>query len=416
MDAKIEKLPTTIGPDGGPRLAQANGERIDIQPVVDWLKPIIEECQEEMDVTCRLPQRLVDAMFDAGIFATMLPREVGGLELHTIDYMDLSYELGRIDGTVAWIVNVQSGVLPLLAPDVMNELREQAGGRWIPSGSHSAIGNARLVEGGYRFSGQWAFASGSPWATHLTAYAQVVDDDGEPVLEDGEPIFLDGVIPTAEVDHVGGWNPLGLRGSGSGRFALDDVFVPERFTLPMAVPDDAYSDRPQFHALVASQETGCVLGMAQGMIDAFAELADPDDLNSRITIARTDALLRAAKDWCWRISEQMYDLAFADEAVRYKPDVESWQACTHAGRVAKQIANEIFDAGGTNSVVVGRGIERRFRDVQTITQHEGFWEKTFKYVGQYRLTEHRPGGPRMDDHPLLGPPPGSEPAQAPTVV
>ncbi|HWI21228.1 MAG TPA: acyl-CoA dehydrogenase family protein [Baekduia sp.] len=60
---------------------------------MDSLRELIIDCEEEMDRECRLPERLVDAMDEAGIFHTWHPREFGGLELHPLDYGQLVYEV-----------------------------------------------------------------------------------------------------------------------------------------------------------------------------------------------------------------------------------------------------------------------------------------------------------------------------------
>jgi alkylation response protein AidB-like acyl-CoA dehydrogenase len=147
------------------RLPVALGERVDVMPVVEWLRPQIIEALPAIERDRRLPQELTDAMFDAGIHHVALPREFGGLELHILDLLELIFELSRISGSVGWAVVIQNGGDPLPAPDVMRELIDRVDGRWIVSGSHGKIGKARQVDGGYIVNGHFVFASGAPWAT-----------------------------------------------------------------------------------------------------------------------------------------------------------------------------------------------------------------------------------------------------------
>jgi alkylation response protein AidB-like acyl-CoA dehydrogenase len=398
-------------------LPQALGERIDVLPTVDSLRQLILDSEEEMDRERRLPEPLVDALDEAGIFRTWHPREFGGLELHTLDYMQLVYELARINGSVAWIATIHNGAIPLLPPDLMAELREQSKGLWRVSGSHGRIGKAVRVEGGYRFTGDWVFATGAPWASHITATVYLVDENNEPVRDPdtGFEVLLDGIFPRDAVNYRGNWNSIGLRGTASGEFSLDDVFIEERFAFSFAEDTKAsYSDRPQFRMM--PMDAGVCLGIARGMLDAVIELAsqraakqDPSSYRTlgtteshQIKIAQADTQVRAAWEFAKATAERAYDLVFdGDEAAQYERGIVLVQATLHAVHVAKQVSTTIFDIAGADSLFPDRGIERRFRDVQTAGQHTLFTEHNFAPLGLYYLTRDRPGGPEMDS--MFGP-------------
>ncbi|HWI20999.1 MAG TPA: acyl-CoA dehydrogenase family protein [Baekduia sp.] len=405
-----------------PRLPKALGERIDIVPVVDALRPLIAASEAQMDEERRLPQPLVDALREAGIFHTLYPRELGGLELHVEDFMDLTFELSRIDGSVGWIAVIQNGLSALLAPAAMSELMRSSGGPLIVSGSHGRIGDAVRVDGGYRFTGRWAFASGAPWATHLTAYARVSDGDGNPIVDpaNGGPVYIDGLFPKASADYVGGWHSMGLRGTASGQFSLEDAFIEERFTTA-GPPHEAYTDRAVFRAPLPGALAAVMLGIAQGAVDAFVELSKrpargdswgnrADELGShplhQIDLAHADGLIRAARSWVWTTTQRALDVAFEDdESLRYEVLVESLQATTYGARIAKQAINLIFDVAGTDAVIIGQGIERRFRDLHTAAQHSYTLETSYRPIGQYYLSRGLRDGPEIDTEGSMLPPP-----------
>ena len=145
---------------GVPVLAVGRGDRVDVRPVIEYLRPFIVAAQATADVERRIPETLIVELERVGVFRAFLPREVGGLELHPTDEMELLYELGRIDAATAWAALGQNGGMMLPAPDVIEELRTAAGGRWITAGSHSTVGRAVVDGEGYRIYGQWHFASG----------------------------------------------------------------------------------------------------------------------------------------------------------------------------------------------------------------------------------------------------------------
>jgi alkylation response protein AidB-like acyl-CoA dehydrogenase len=405
------------------RLPQALGQRVDIQPFVAAMAPMIREAEAHIEAECALPQWLVDELYERGYFHTLHPRELGGLELHPLDWLDLLFEVARIDGSVAWIGSVQCGLTPLLSLGAMEELRERVGERWIAAGSSGRIGVAYPVEGGYRVSGDFAFASGSPWATVMTALATVIGDDGEPVWDaaSGGPLYVDVVVPKDEVEEIGGWNPLGLRGTASGQFRLDDVFVAERFTSD-GMLDPSYGDRALFKIGGAATQghSMVTLGCAQGTIDALLTLSRRErparswanrqarlgkEQVHQVDLAHADGIVRAARGWVRDVTLRRYDTAFtADAEARFALAVEAQQAAIYASKIAKQAVNIVFDLAGSDSVVRGRGIERSLRDAYTASQHELTSPMRYQASGQYYFTRDLPDGPSITATNTLLPP------------
>ncbi|HWI21192.1 MAG TPA: YceI family protein [Baekduia sp.] len=421
------EMTADLSASGGeiPRLPQALGERIDIRPVVEGLRELIEASEPAMERDGELPAELAEALFQAGIFSAIHPREFGGLELHPIDWLDLAFELARINGSVAWLAVIQNGSMPLMAPDVMRELYAQGNGRFVPAGSHGRIGKAVPVDGGYRFTGLWAFASGAPWATHLTAFATVMGEDGEPLESPwGGPIYVDGIFPKHAVNYLGGWNSMGLRGTGSGQFSIDDGFLERRFVVENGGGHPAYEDRQLFGTgnPMSEGQSAMVLGAAQGAIDRFVALASSKVTRSsalnragrrgseqlhQVQIARAHAAVRSAKAWTWDLAARKYAFTNTKDGVaQFALTQEALEAGLHACRIGKEAVNRVFDIAGTDSVIVGRGIERCFRDVHTAGQHTLNLESNFEITGQYLLTKDRPEGPTITSELyIFGPPP-----------
>ena len=120
----------------------------------------------------------------------MLPREVGGLEAEPVEWLRLIEELARINASVGWMAFIQSGVgLTFLDPERFERFRLRGGGRLILAMSLRRLGGKAVkAEGGYRISGRWPFASGSPYATWLGGMSVVCDSAGAPVLDaNGQP-------------------------------------------------------------------------------------------------------------------------------------------------------------------------------------------------------------------------------------
>ncbi len=98
------------------------------------------------------------------------------------------------------------------------------GGR-IPTaaGSGGINGTAERIEGGYRVTGHYLFASGARHADWLLGGAPVVN--GEP----GDVIMF--VVPAEDATiHLDTWDVAGLKGSGSCDFSVTDLFIPDELT------------------------------------------------------------------------------------------------------------------------------------------------------------------------------------------
>src|SRR5580700_4419856 len=180
---------------GGMEVAQGDGGSL--LDVAHSLEPLIREHAAALEQGS-IPPPLVEALYDAGVFKAMLPREVGGLEAEPVEWLRMIEELARINASVGWMAFIQSGVgLTFLDPERFERFRARAGGRLILAMSLGRLGGTAIrVDGGYRVSGRWPFASGSPFATWLGGMSAACDRDGSPVREaNGQPRRLLAIWP-----------------------------------------------------------------------------------------------------------------------------------------------------------------------------------------------------------------------------
>jgi alkylation response protein AidB-like acyl-CoA dehydrogenase len=125
------------------------------------LAPRIAAEADRIDREKELPPELVDALADAGLFRLLVPRSIGGGELDLPSYVEVVEEIARADASTGWCVN-QSAVRA-----TTSAWMEHATARAIFGRDRDATiangplpGRAVPVDGGYRLSGHWNFASG----------------------------------------------------------------------------------------------------------------------------------------------------------------------------------------------------------------------------------------------------------------
>ena len=101
----------------------------------------------------------------------------------------------------------------------------------IHAGMFGPVGTARAIDGGYVFSGNYSFGSGTADATWIGAGA-TEEKDGEPVVTAaGLPSLLVGFFPSDAVEPRGNWDVMGLAGTGSYDYAVDSLTVDAGFTF-----------------------------------------------------------------------------------------------------------------------------------------------------------------------------------------
>ena len=206
----------------------ANSEGYGLFQAIQALEPEIRARAQAIEDAGQLPMDLVKKLTDLGCWDMLLPRAFGGLELPLPDSLEIVEELCRIDASVGW--NVQIGVssgtmCTLFAPEIAREIWSAP--RTVRyAGVFAFTGKAKAVEGGYRASGRWTFASGCHQATHVTFGCVVYDGDEARLDERGDPVLLSVLVPASDASILDTWQVSGLKGTGSADCVLEDVFVP----------------------------------------------------------------------------------------------------------------------------------------------------------------------------------------------
>src|ERR1700752_3305879 len=159
------------------------------EPPADYLErgreiaPMLAAASDEIEERRELPERIVEALIDRGFFKMLLPHSLGGAELHPLTYVQVLEEIAKADGSTAWSLGQNSGcsmTAPYLAPEIARTVFGGPRGilAWGPELPNAGGGVA--VDGGFRVTGQWGFATGSRHATWLGCHIPIFEPDGAP--------------------------------------------------------------------------------------------------------------------------------------------------------------------------------------------------------------------------------------------
>jgi indole-3-acetate monooxygenase len=365
------------------------------------LGPAITEAADQIERTQRIPEPLLSQLHAARLTRMFLPRAVDGDEVEPWVYFRAIEELSRYDGSVGWNLFVGSSaslIAPFLEPEAMHTIFDdpRAIVAWGPPNASKAI----AVPGGYRITGEWGFASGCRQATWMGAHAQVIEPDGSLRLnEAGRPIIRTLLFPEEHATHIQNWNTIGMRGTASEGYRLDDLFVPEAFSATREDPTQrrlpgrlyAFPQQGLYPVGVA----GVACGIAHAMLDAFRDLAMrktprglgrlADNAVVQSNVARMQARLDAGRAY---LVETLSDVwATADEfgVIDIPERARIRLACAHAIGEALAVADFTYKAAGVDAIFPGTPFERRFRDIHTLSQQTQSRDAHFESVGRILL-------------------------------
>src|SRR5258708_1285498 len=182
------------------------------------LLPEIKARAEEIEQARAVPRDLAEKLRTAGVFRRYVPRSHGGDEMWPDEGLTVIEELASADASLAWVAAVGSegpSFYAYLPADTYDKI--YAGGPdVIHTGVINPTGKAVRVDGGYRFSGRWSFASGSNNADYICIHG---------ILDRGQGSRL-GVVPAREVQIDDIWHVSGRMGSSSSDSTDRDLVLP----------------------------------------------------------------------------------------------------------------------------------------------------------------------------------------------
>ncbi len=365
------------------------------------LAPVIAAQAEEIERRRELPPALRQELIANGFFRLLLPRSLDGAELPPLSFVQVIEEIAKADASTAWCLNQTSGcsmTAAYLKPETAREVFGPPQGilAWGPG-----PGEARAVDGGYRVTTTFSFASGSHDATWLGAHLPIIERDGCPRLHtDGSPVIHTLLFRKSAAKMTDIWHVLGLKGTGSDQYAVEDLFVPEDFCVTRDATATRHQDGLLYRfsslQLYASGFAGVAMGIARGALDAFIELArDKIPRGGKRTlrnnnvvqsqVAQAEAKLGAARAYLLNTLKTITDEIARTGELTLDQRMMIRLAATFAIHQARDVVDIAYHAAGATAIFTANPFERRFRDIHTVSQQLQGRQEHYETVGQYRL-------------------------------
>ncbi|MBV8778376.1 MAG: acyl-CoA dehydrogenase family protein, partial [Alphaproteobacteria bacterium] len=356
---------------------------------------------DEIEKNRQTSEHVVEAMVERGIFKMLLPKSIGGGELDPLTYTAVLEILAAADGSTAWSLGQNSGcsmIAPYLSPGMAVEVFGGPRGilAWGPE--LPGAGKCSAVDGGYRVTGRWGFATGSRHASWLGAHCPVFEGDGSPRMgKNGRQVVRTIIVPKIEAKIIDNWQVLGLRGTGSDSYELTDHFVPEARTALRDDPETRHEAGPLYQftsgMIYAMSFSHVSMGIARGAYDAFIELArDKVPRGAKGTlrtnnviqsqVAQCEAKLKSARAYLRGVVAEMWQEAQAKGSIGADHHPQLRLAATWAIHQARDVVATVYHAAGATAIFESNPLERRMRDIHAGTQQGQGRPIHFETVGQ----------------------------------
>ena len=348
-----------------------------------------------------LPADIIGALHNAKLFRLLLPRSLGGDELHLKTLAQVIEMIAKADASTAWCMGQGAGcamAAAFLKPEVARRLFGPADA--VLAWGAGITGKAVATDGGYLVTGKWMFASGCANATLLGGHCHVVEADGKPRKRNDGPLDRTALFAKSKAKIHDMWHTLGLKGTASYTYEVDNLFVPEEETIDREEPSERVETGTLFifpaTQVYSAAFSALMLGIAQGMVDDLTVLAQtktPRGAASSLKesqifqsqIAVLEARLRAARAYLHNTLDEIWDKTASTRELPLIERANLKLAGTYVINQGVDIVNEAYRAAGQNAIFPTNPFEQRLRDAMSASQQTQGRPSNYVTIGRVML-------------------------------
>ena len=365
------------------------------------LRPLVEAEADAVDRELTLTRPLIDAFTRTHLFHLMVPREYGGLEADSDTILDVFEELAHQDASIGWTQMANASATAYAAFLAPEAARKMVGGQPgnVFAGQFAPRGRVVREPGGYRIAGDYGFGSGCAHAAFIGGGGFVLHDGTPEVLDSGLPAYLCFFAARDHIEFRGGWDVMGLRGTGSFDYSFPEQHVDAERTF-FLFESTVRAGGPLYHlgaALLAGLgHAGWGLGVARRALDEIEAIA-------RAGRARLGAAPLADQQFFQReLGEQMLalrsvrllvhdvfgraiDRVSRGDGLDKASSDEIMASVAYMTQVAQDVALFAYRSAGSDGLRNPSLVQRAFRDMFTGGQHLFVDRRSYESLAQDAL-------------------------------
>ncbi|MFE2598361.1 acyl-CoA dehydrogenase family protein [Streptomyces sp. NPDC059396] len=350
------------------------------------LQPLLREHAATAEANRQVPDVVIDAIAEAGLFKLATPARYGGHQSSTRTMLDVSAALAEGDGSTSWVValvnvcNWLTSLFPTKAQDDVFGADPDARVTGVLTPTSTTV----RVEGGWLVSGRWYYNSGSAHSGWAVLGIPVTDTDGT-VVDQGLAL-----VPRTDLSLEDTWFVAGMKGTASNCLTGEDFFVPEYrvISVPAAIGghyatehEDEVLSRSAFVPILTLVLAGPQLGLGRAALKYVTEKAGQKPISYTFYETQADSVavqLRIAEaalriDTAALLAEQA--AADIDEAARrdtYPDFTQRARVRAYTGWAIQNVLEAIdilLNVHGAASFAEANPLQRIWRDANTAGRH-----------------------------------------------
>ncbi len=371
---------------------------------VDEVAPLLIAQSAAIERNRFLPQDLADELARQGLYRMLTPRVYGGHEVDVRTFVLVIERLAQADASAAWcaFISCTSALIGAYLPEaearrVFQSPEVKMAGVFAPRGRAQRV--RRDGVDGYLVSGTWPWGSGCRNADYISGGCLVTDDSGKPeTTPEGAPNVRSMLFRAEQVEIIDTWHVLGLRGTGSNEFAVQELFVPA--SRSAALMTDPALAQPLYRfpvfGMLGLGIAAVALGLARLALDSLVALASgktpqgsarvlAERQSTQEHVARATARLSAARAFLLQAVDEAWAASTQATAIPIELRRDIRLATTFATEEAAAVVDRMHSLGGGSAVFESSPLQRCLRDVHVATQHMMVSESVYELTGRLLL-------------------------------
>ncbi len=360
------------------------------QAVLDGVRdllPTLRERAEETEALRVVPEASIKELEETGFFKLLQPKRFDGHEADPVTFYTAVRDIASACGSTGWVSSVV-GVHPWQVALFADEAQQAVWGEDTNvrlSSSYAPTGKATVTDGGYILNGKWSFSSGCDHCSWVLLGGLVFTEEGQIVD------FKTFMVPREKYTIVDVWNMVGLAGTGSNDIVVEDVFIPEAFTLSMGETGQCRGPGQEqntsdlyklpFHSIFTGTITTPIIGMAMGAYEEHVEMQQKRtraaylgekaslDPFSAVRIAKASSEIDAA--WALLVNNirEEQDYVAKGEKIPLKTRLKVRRDQVLGSQRAIDAIDALFEASGGRALTNGTYLQRAWRDAHAGRVH-----------------------------------------------
>lgn len=373
--------------------------------------PEIRALAEQTERNRNLFPHIVARIREAELLRTCRPAMFGGFEYDGEVALKIALTISAACASTGWTVNgAVSNGMSLAHWSIAAQREVWGSGDTDPFtfACFAPTGSAVPVEGGYRLSGRWSFASGcdiSAWGK-LGAIIKPPDAEPRPGTASEGAFFL---LPVEDLEIVDNWFVCGLAGTGSKDIVVEDLFVPAHRVLLFSEtragtsPGARHHDNPIYRIpllmLGASMLASTAIGAAKGALDAYLEMTTgrttrgalaggglrmKEFATVQLRLADAAASVEAAELILLTDMRNAMQKLLQGEEITVADRIRARRNQAYATRLAVQAVEALNASTGGYGLHLDNPVQRAWRDANAVARHVSLnWDAVGTMYGQH---------------------------------